>query len=623
MTSAVPSGGTASYYHFDGSGNTAQITGATGTVLNSYAFLPFGEKVSSSETVSNPFTYVGQYGVRDEGNSLYFMRSRWYDPALGRFTGPDPLGIGGRDANLYRYVNNRPIGMIDPWGLYGVSDGLSDANVVTAGEGLVQTSGEIGIRLGGPGKDVSHAITKAGTIVTTTERDLALKPYSKLGKAMNILGLGLNTAQLGVDIDKYRKGKETTGLDVSKDVVMLGVSVIAFAGPIGSAVSLGLSVADIGSQWGWNSYYSYYDKAANDPNNFGPRYWELKDRQPTKILNSADPNLKITVGYGDQGFVTGDAPLVYTIDFENMSSATAPAQKVVVTDQLSADLDWSTLQLLTVGFNNTNITIPGGLQTYTGQTNVPTDPNPVKIIASLNSATGVITWTMESVDPVTGDVPEDPYAGFLPPNDSTHRGDGYVTFTVNPRSGLADGTTITNQASIVFDVNAAILTNTVTNTIDTVNPSSHVAPIPATTTTPSFTVTWAGTDQSGSGIAAYDVYVSTDDGPLTAWLTGTTETSAIFYGVNGHTYGFYSTATDNAGNRQNAPATAQTVTNVNFRGDVNDDNKVDIMDAILALQVMSRMSPAQTVYKKADVNGDKRINLIDAIYILQKTGELR
>ena len=93
--------------------------------------------------------------------------------------------------------------------------------------------------------------------------------------------------------------------------------------------------------------------------------------------------------------------------------------------------------------------------------------------------------------------------------------------------------------------------------------------------------------------------------------------------MNGHTYGFYSTATDNAGNRQNAPATAQTVTSVNFRGDVNDDNKVDLMDAILALQVMSRISPAQTVYKKADVNGDKRINLIDAIYILQKITGLR
>ena len=200
LTSAVRSGGTASYYHFDGSGNTAQITGAAGNVLNSYSFLPFGEKVSSSETVSNPFTYVGQYGVRDEGNSLYFMRNRWYDPALGRFTEPDPLGIGGGDANLYRYVGNRPIGLIDPWGLkYTADDGFEQTSWATAAEGTFQTVGEGAIKLGTKGAD-KYVFTK--DLIIITEQEHLLSPYKSVGKAMNAFGVGTSLRNLRLDCQK-------------------------------------------------------------------------------------------------------------------------------------------------------------------------------------------------------------------------------------------------------------------------------------------------------------------------------------------------------------------------------------------------------------------------------------
>ena len=43
-------------------------------------------------------------------------------------------------------------------------------------------------------------------------------------------------------------------------------------------------------------------------------------------------------------------------------------------------------------------------------------------------------------------------------------------------------------------------------------------------------------------------------------MTGTTLTSTTYNGVSGHTYGFYSVATDNAGNRQATPAAAQAST---------------------------------------------------------------
>jgi hypothetical protein len=42
---------------------------------------------------------------------------RWYDSTTGRFLTRDPIGFGGGDANLYRYVGNNPLNAVDPWGL--------------------------------------------------------------------------------------------------------------------------------------------------------------------------------------------------------------------------------------------------------------------------------------------------------------------------------------------------------------------------------------------------------------------------------------------------------------------------------------------------------------------------
>ena len=86
---------------------------------------------------------------------------------------------------------------------------------------------------------------------------------------------------------------------------------------------------------------------------------------------------------------------------------------------------------------------------------------------------------------------------------------------------------------------------------------ARVTALPATTPTPSFTVSWSGTDGAGPGIADYDVYVSDDGGPFTVWQSDTTATSATYTGQAGHTYAFYSVATDNLGLVQPTPIVAQ------------------------------------------------------------------
>ncbi|MCX5836365.1 MAG: dockerin type I repeat-containing protein, partial [Deltaproteobacteria bacterium] len=82
---------------------------------------------------------------------------------------------------------------------------------------------------------------------------------------------------------------------------------------------------------------------------------------------------------------------------------------------------------------------------------------------------------------------------------------------------------------------------------------------------------------------------------------------------------------DTAGNWQ-SETSATTVTwtvDPTEKGDIDGSGVVDLTDVILAIQVMSRITPAVTIYKEADVNGDGRIGLPEVIYILQKVGEIR
>jgi serine protease len=58
-------------------------------------------------------------------------------------------------------------------------------------------------------------------------------------------------------------------------------------------------------------------------------------------------------------------------------------------------------------------------------------------------------------------------------------------------------------------------------------------------------------------------------------------------------------------------------------GDVNHSNNVNLLDAMVALQILSGMIPAESVFMAAEVNGDDRIGVAEVIHILQKVAGLR
>ncbi|HEX3280132.1 MAG TPA: SdrD B-like domain-containing protein [Pyrinomonadaceae bacterium] len=293
--------------------------------------------------------------------------------------------------------------------------------------------------------------------------------------------------------------------------------------------------------------------------------WASSSELDVTAKASHDPNEKVGPrGTSDQHYIPSSQPVPYSIFFENQETATAPAQTVVVTDHLDASkLDLSTFSLGLIGFGDKVVTPPAGLQNY--DTDIDLRPGKnliVRIHAALDIATAVATWQFQSIDPATGQPTTDPNAGFLPPDIDGIVGEGSVLFSVLPKPGLAAGTQINNQARITFDLNAPMDTNNFTNTIDDSKPSSSVAGVSAPNCGTSFPVQWSGRD-TGSGIGTYTIFVSDNGGPFTEWLTNTSDTSATYVGVVGHTYGFYSTARDNAGNIEAAPATADTLVTLN------------------------------------------------------------
>ena len=126
---------------------------------------------------------------------------------------------------------------------------------------------------------------------------------------------------------------------------------------------------------------------------------------------------------------------------------------------------------------------------------------------------------------------------------------GSYALTLSP-AGITDaaGNTLATGATASF-------------LVDTVPPTSTVSPLPAVTVSTQFTVAWSGqAAPSGNGIASYDVYAQVDGGPFALWQANTTATSAVYSGLAGHTYGFYSVATDKAGNQEVKAAAAEAST---------------------------------------------------------------
>jgi RHS repeat-associated protein len=103
----------------DGLGSVRQLSDASGNVVQSYTYAPFGELLAAQGTRSSALQYTGEQ--KDVDTGLVYLRARWYDSATGRFTTRDPFpGFAALPQTLhpYGYALNNPINLTDPSGEY-------------------------------------------------------------------------------------------------------------------------------------------------------------------------------------------------------------------------------------------------------------------------------------------------------------------------------------------------------------------------------------------------------------------------------------------------------------------------------------------------------------------------
>lgn len=103
------------YYYTDPQGTILAKADATGNVIETSDYQPYG--VRALGVAADGAGYTGHVSDVDAG--LIYMQARYYDPQAGRFLSVDPIAGGGAvgsELNRYGYANNNPIRFLDPDG---------------------------------------------------------------------------------------------------------------------------------------------------------------------------------------------------------------------------------------------------------------------------------------------------------------------------------------------------------------------------------------------------------------------------------------------------------------------------------------------------------------------------
>lgn len=285
-------------------------------------------------------------------------------------------------------------------------------------------------------------------------------------------------------------------------------------------------------------------------------------KSPTNLVASFDPNaIYGPMGVGPEQYLNNLDKHFFGIAFENADSATADAQIVKVLDTLDLQVfDPTTFEFGDVMIAGQSIRVPRGRHEFALDFFLDGNNSfKVRLNGDFNAQTGIASWQLTTLDLITESIPL--LDGFLAPNVNSPEGEGYLYYSVSPLAELESGDEIQSTASIYFDTNSPIATNTWSNTIDVLPPTSSISAYVANDTI--IHIQLSGSD-AGCGISNYKVYVSRNGGPFLSLFT-TFEEEVLMIGEIGSTYGLYCEAIDSLGNGEikEPIAEVEIVTNVN------------------------------------------------------------
>ncbi len=121
-----------SFFHYDGLGSTRSLSDSSGNLTDTYNYEAFGELLNLTGTTDNNYLFAGEQ--LDANLEQYYLRARYYDQGIGRFTQQDTwMGNSSDPVTLHKYLYAGADGVnhIDPSGYFHIGDFMSAQTMQT------------------------------------------------------------------------------------------------------------------------------------------------------------------------------------------------------------------------------------------------------------------------------------------------------------------------------------------------------------------------------------------------------------------------------------------------------------------------------------------------------------
>jgi RHS repeat-associated protein len=194
-----------------------------------------------------------QGGIYHPELGLYYFRSRFYSPVLGRFLQPDPMGY--QDSfNLYEAFNNNPLNYVDPYGMSSKKHGINPNVTMSAYSRIMKYYRSRGMSNGEASDQALKDLVDYGYIEDKSELKLGIAVTAGTGffyNSMHYVTLPL------FELSPAGIFKDAVSLPFGKDLVygtklkwwnyaMVGVPILYETFKIGRGLGLADEFLDLG-----------------------------------------------------------------------------------------------------------------------------------------------------------------------------------------------------------------------------------------------------------------------------------------------------------------------------------------------------------------------------------------
>ncbi len=199
---SVTYNGTTYYYALNLQGDVMAILNASGTAVVQYTYDAWGKLLTTSGTMAstlgthNPLRYRGY--VYDHETGLYYLQSRYYNPAIGRYINADAdvaTGHGLLGNNMFAYCGNNPVNRTDVSGKDWWHWAAATAFVAVAAVAVIATAGGVA------GAALAITAVANGVAVSSTSATVAAGVF--IGSSVALVGSAYSASLASETADDF------------------------------------------------------------------------------------------------------------------------------------------------------------------------------------------------------------------------------------------------------------------------------------------------------------------------------------------------------------------------------------------------------------------------------------